>query len=64
MARNLSIRTNHPEVPPNPDDERPQGCYESWHYLGFEGENESGEVIEVIARVPCRRCHAAAGEAL
>jgi hypothetical protein len=25
-------------------------------YLGFDGEDESGEHLEVIERVPCRRC--------
>ena len=38
---------------------RPHGCYNGWHYLGFEAEDESGEIFEVIERVPCRRCHAA-----
>jgi hypothetical protein len=52
MARNLSIRT---EVLP---EEAPHGCYEGWVYLGFEGEDESGETLEVIERVPCRRCRA------
>jgi hypothetical protein len=33
-------------------------CYEGWVYLGFEGEDENGELVEVIERVPCRRCHA------
>jgi hypothetical protein len=27
-----------------------------WVYLGFEGEDESGEHVEIIERVPCRRC--------
>ncbi len=41
MARNLSIRTDYPELLP---DEAPHGCYEGWVYLGFEGEDdESGE---------------------
>jgi hypothetical protein len=56
MARNLSIRTPTPEVLP---DETPHGCYEGWGYLGFEGTDESGEPVEVIERVPCRRCRAA-----
>jgi hypothetical protein len=25
-------------------------------YLGFDGEDESGEHLEVIERMPCRRC--------
>ena len=48
MARNLSIRTDSPEVIP---DTRPYGCYEGWVYLGFEGEDENGEYAEVIERV-------------
>jgi hypothetical protein len=31
-------------------------CYEGWVFLGFEGEDEQGEHVEVIERVPCRRC--------
>jgi hypothetical protein len=27
-----------------------------WVFFGFEGEDEHGEHIEVIERVPCRRC--------
>jgi hypothetical protein len=32
-------------------------CYESWVFLGFEGEDDNGEHVEVIERVPCRRCN-------
>ena len=32
-------------------------CYEGWAFLGFEGEDENGELVEVdTERVPCRRC--------
>jgi hypothetical protein len=48
----ISIRTERPEV----RDETPYGCYDGWIYLGFEGEDENGEPVEVIERVPCRRC--------
>jgi hypothetical protein len=27
-------------------------------YLGFEGEDENGEHVEIIERVPCQRCNA------
>ena len=37
-------------------DERPHGCIGGWVYLGFEGEDENGEHVEDIERVPCRRC--------
>jgi hypothetical protein len=26
-------------------------------FLGYEGIDEDGEHVEVIERVPCRRCH-------
>jgi hypothetical protein len=35
-------------------------CYEGWVYMGYEGVDEDGEHVEVIERVPCRRCNAAA----
>ena len=31
-------------------------CYEGWVYMGYECEDEQGEHVEVIERVPCRRC--------
>jgi hypothetical protein len=39
-------------------EETPHGCYSGWVYLGFEGEDESGEHVEEIERVRCRRCAA------
>jgi hypothetical protein len=39
-------------------DEMAHGCYEGWIYMGYELEDENGEHIEEIERVPCRRCHA------
>ena len=42
---------------PSPTDhETPHGCIDGWVYLGFEGEDENGEHVEEIERVPCRRC--------
>ena len=55
MARNPIIREPHLEVP---TDETAHGCWSGWVYLGFEGEDENGEHVEEIERVPCRRCHA------
>jgi hypothetical protein len=61
------LRKDHPEVP-TPTDELVEThyaalehaacpfCYEGWVFLGFEGEDENGEHVEVIERVPCRRC--------
>ena len=37
--------------------ESPHGCIEGWVYMGFEGEDENGEHVELIERVPCKRCH-------
>jgi hypothetical protein len=38
-------------------EETPHGCYEGWVYMGFENEDEDGELAEVaIERVRCRRC--------
>ncbi len=37
-------------------DDAPHGCYDGFVYLGFEGEDENGEQVEEIERVPCRRC--------
>jgi hypothetical protein len=37
-------------------EEAPHACYDGWVYLGFEAEDENGEHVEVIERVPCRRC--------
>jgi hypothetical protein len=55
MARNPIIG-EHPANGPAPDEERPHACYDGWVFLGFEGEDEDGEHVEVIERVPCRRC--------
>jgi hypothetical protein len=53
-----NILRNTPEKVPAPtNDETPHGCYSGWVYLGFEGEDESGEHVEVIERVPCCRCN-------
>jgi hypothetical protein len=32
-------------------------CYDGWVYMGCEGVYEDGEHVEVIERVPCRRCN-------
>ncbi len=67
MARNLSIRTEAPEVMPDDTIEthysglermRPHGCYEGFNYIGHMVEGENGEPTEEIERVPCRRFHA------
>jgi hypothetical protein len=46
------------------DRDHPHGCYAGWVYLGFEGEDENGEHVEEIERVPCRRCRPKAAENL
>ncbi len=50
------LRKDHPEVPTRTE-ETPHGCYSGWVFLGFEAEDEQGEHVEVIERVPCRRCN-------
>ncbi len=57
MARNPIIRESPLGVPDSTRDETPHGCYAGWVFLGFEGEDESGEHVEVIERVPCRICN-------
>ena len=69
MARNPIIREPYQEVPTDHDEtveahyaalerlESPHGCIDGWVYLGFEGEDENGEHVEEMERVPCRRCH-------
>jgi len=47
-----------------PDEESPHGCYDGWVYFGFEGEDENGEHIEEIERVPCRRCQSRSSDEL
>jgi hypothetical protein len=42
---------------PDLRDETPHGCIDGWVYLGFEGEDENGEHVEELERVPCCRCH-------
>jgi hypothetical protein len=38
-------------------EETPHACYDGWVFLGFEGVDEDGELVEVgTERVPCRRC--------
>jgi hypothetical protein len=56
MARNLIIRENPPGVP-TITDETPHACWDGWVYLGrIAWDEETGEDVEVIERVPCRRC--------
>jgi hypothetical protein len=56
MARNPIIREHSPEVP-TITEETPHACYGGWVFLGYERVDEQGEPVEVIERVPCRRCH-------
>jgi hypothetical protein len=44
--------------------ETPHGCIGGWVYLGFEGEDENGEHVEDIERVPCRRCQSRSSDKL
>jgi hypothetical protein len=53
-----NILRNTPEKVSASTDETSHGCYEGWLFVGFEDEDESGEHVEVIEHVPCRRCNA------
>ena len=55
MDTNILRQRSYPEKAPARE-ETPHGCYEGWVYLGFEGEDQDGEHVEEIERVPCRRC--------
>jgi hypothetical protein len=60
MARNPIIRENPPRVPTPTPEETPHVCWDGWVFLGYEGVDEDGELIEVgTERVPCRRCNVA-----
>jgi hypothetical protein len=56
MARNPIIREHPPEVPIPTPEETPHACYDGWVFLGFEVED--GAHVELVERVPCRRCSA------
>jgi hypothetical protein len=49
------LRNEHLEGS-TPTDETPHACMDGWVFLGFEGEDEHGEPVEVIERLACRRC--------
>jgi hypothetical protein len=48
------LRSTPEKVAPN--EERPHACYDGWVYLGFEGEDENGEHVELVESVRCHRC--------
>jgi hypothetical protein len=50
------LRKDYPESS-TPAEETPHACLGGWVYLGFEGEDENGECVELVERVPCRRCN-------
>jgi hypothetical protein len=51
------LRTPAEKVLAPTPEETPHGCYDGCIYMGFEGEDENGEHVELLERVPCRRCH-------
>ncbi len=58
--RTLTVDTNilRKECPEVPAEETPHFCYDGWVFLGYEGADEDGELVEVgTERVPCRRCN-------
>jgi hypothetical protein len=58
------LRKTAEEVPNLISEETPHGCYSGWVFLGFEGEDEQGEPVEVIERVPCRSCQPSYNETI
>ncbi len=48
--------TAGPDNPHQSTEERPCACYEGLVYIGHLVEDESGDEVEVIEAVPCRRC--------
>jgi hypothetical protein len=53
--RSLAHSPHHPR--PDAHEDTPHGCYEGWVFLGYEGVDENGELVEVATeRVPCHRC--------
>jgi hypothetical protein len=51
------LRNTAEKVPaPTATEEAPHGCWQGYVYLGFEAEDESGEHVELVERVACRRC--------
>ena len=54
--RSVAHSGRHPR-PNTHEEETPHFCYDGWVFLGYEGVNEDGELVEVgTERVPCRRC--------
>jgi hypothetical protein len=59
-----------PTIPPAGDpftsapQRHPHGCYDGFVYIGHVVEDEFGDEVEVIERVPCRRCRLEAAENL
>jgi hypothetical protein len=57
MALNQTIRQSGEKVPTEAPEETLHACMGGWVFLGFEGVDEDGELVEVgTERVPCRRC--------
>jgi hypothetical protein len=49
------LRKDSPKVAPQPR-RHPTAAMRGWVYIGFEGEDEQCEHVELVERVPCRRC--------
>jgi len=47
------LRKDRPEVPA---EGAPHACYRGVVYLGRLVEDDSGEEVEIVEAVPCRRC--------
>jgi hypothetical protein len=59
-----AAKLSRPHAGPD-EPEAPHGCYEGWVYLGELVEDpETGDEVEIVEAVPCRRCNADFDEAL
>jgi hypothetical protein len=52
MALNQTIRESGEKVATDHPEETPHFCYDGWVFLGYEGADEDGELIELIESVP------------
>jgi hypothetical protein len=48
--------------PHEADEENPHFCFDGWVFLGYEGVDEDGELVEIFDRIPCRRCERERGD--
>ncbi len=53
----MDTRESSAPRPPTESEDTPHGCYDGLVFIGHLVEDpETGEEVEVIESVPCRRC--------